>query len=224
MKKQIFSLLILSVLLSFLTPPAADAQAGEGEWKWHTLEDFEQCYNFEIINTPYFQSRWKHQNPLLSIIQGAPKDISSSQFCLGARFLMDTLGDTKKYILPINKVEIPGVCRKLSFWVNGRRKAVTLRVIVQDYFNVIHILDPHPLSLDFYGWKKLEVDNVDQKVIQLSSVEPDYRPLKFVGFVVENVFRKVYSEPVYVYFDQLEAYCRVDTLGDYDGSRIPDKW
>lgn len=215
---------IILFLFLFHSLLGAENKIKEGEWKWYVLDDFEVCYNWPIINEPYFQSAWKNHNPLLSIIEGAPKDLSASKYCLGAKFNMDYLGDTRKYILPLHKIEIPGICDKISFWVNGRNRNLTLKIVLLDYFNVASILEPSSITLDFLGWKKFEVNNIMKKVFQLNPVDADYRPLKVMGFVVDNQLKRPFHESFYLYLDQLEAYCRVDAIDNYDGSEIKDKW
>ncbi len=223
---KIFKILILIILLTNLAFAQSDSATKQGEWKWYVLEDFETGTKWPIVNRLHSLKEWTKKNPIISLMKGGPKNVNyeKKETCLGIKIKMDNMGDTRKFVIPLRKIDVPGICQKISFWVNSRNKPLTLKIVVQDYMNYIHVLEPDPFTLDYWGWKKFEVSNVDKLIEQLSSVEPDYRPLKILGFVIENPLKKIFYKPVYVYIDQLETFCRVDTLTDFDGSEIRDVW
>ncbi|MBU1078770.1 MAG: hypothetical protein KKH98_15845 [Spirochaetes bacterium] len=203
-----------------------DSAAKKGEWKTYLIDDFETCENWPVVNTPLFKNKWLKYDPFQSIIKGGPKALSApnKNYCLGVKTHMDSMGDTRKFVIPVHKVVIPGICQKISFWINSRNKPVTIKLMVQDHMNYFHYLEGDTFVLDHYGWKKIEFNEIDKRVPQVSSAAPDYLPLKILAIILENPLEKVFYKDVYFYIDQLEAYCRVDELINYDGSDIKDRW
>ncbi len=231
MRKINFILIILIIFSynSFLYTQGAtdDTTIQKGEWTWKLIDDFETCYRWPIINKLYIEKRWKALNPTLSIHSGGSKKLEAKEKekTMGAKIIMDHFGDTRKFIIPLYNLDIDGKCDKITFWVNSRNKELTIKIILKDYWNSIHYLEPTYFTLDFYGWKKLEVVDLEKKIVdQLPTTAPDYRPLQILGFVIENPLHKVHLKPVYIYIDQLEAYTRVDAFTDYDGFDMSEKW
>ncbi len=228
------NIVLLIIIMSLLSPnillhsqSSSESVVKEGEWKWYTVEDFEECYNWPIINTTDYETEWIYYNPRLTIHKGASRNLNAEkkEKCLGARFIIDFQGDTREFIAPVHHVNIKGLCNKISFWVHSRNKPLTLRVMFKDCYNTLHALEPTEFVLDYYGWKKFEIIDLDKKIInQLPTTAPDYKPLQIIAFVVENPQHKLFYEPVYIYIDQLEAHTRIDELENYDGYDMPNKW
>ncbi len=224
MKK--ISIIIIILIFSNLLFAQTKSATKEGEWKWYIVDDFETCAIWPVINTFNFNNKWLNRDPLVTIVRGCPKALSGKENkkCLGAKIKMDDIGDTRKFIMPVHKVVIPGICKKISFWLNSRNTPLTIKIMFLDYMNCIQILECNPFVLNFYGWKKIEISDIDKKIFQLSSASPDYRALRIVAIIIENPLKKVFYKKVYLYIDHLEGYCRVDELANYDGSEIKDKW
>ncbi len=199
----------------------------EGKWKWYLIDNFETCYNWPIINGEYYKPEYYYRNPRLAIIRGGSKNLTETpkENCLGVKVLhMGYYFDAQVFIIPVRPIKLPGVCKKITFWINGRNKKLALKVMFANYLNYIYTLTPEPATLDFFGWKKLVIDDIDKKIPQLNPNRLDYRPLKIISFIIENKYRQVFYKPFYLYIDHLKAYCNEYTLHEYDGSEIPDKW
>ncbi len=211
--------------------------------KVYLVDDFETCLNWEVYNGEHSLPKWKNNNPFLAIIPGAPKALKGSspkyellktryyyvkgnenKNCLGVKIKMNRFGDTRKFIIPIHKITFPGICKQLSFYVNSRNYKLRIRVMVKDYIGYIHTLEPTPLMLDFYGWKKLIITNIDKKVSQLDENDIYYKPLEFLAFVIDNPYKKAFPKPVYLYIDEFTAVCDIHPLPDYDGKNMINKW
>lgn len=197
-----------------------------GQFKWYTIEDFEDCFNWPVVNKPTSDRKWLDRDPVVTMIAGGPRALSAQrkEKCMGIKTKMAHMGDTRKFASPTRKLDIPGICQKITFWVNSRNKPVTIRIMVQDHLNYLHILEPTEYTLDHYGWKKFEITDIDKKVLMLPTTDPSYKPLKLIAFVIENPLKKVFYKKLYIYVDHFEAYCRVDEFTDYDGSKIKDRW
>jgi len=229
MKKVILFVVIslfTLVQLNLLYSQGSDEKKQQENWKWVLLDDFEDCHNWEIINSSFSTEKWKFNEPCLSRVKGSPKEIATpnNQYCLGAKFHMDETGDTRKFIKPRHIIVLPGYCSKISFWVNGRDKGVVMSVMFLDENNILYTFKTKPAVLDFYGWKKLEVDNLDKKLDQFSKESRHKGPMKIIAFIFENPLERIFDKEIYVYIDQLEAYCRDDQPGQFDGSEIKDIW
>lgn len=225
MKKVIIIILIIFIPLVQLIAQGSQEKKQEN-WKWFTLDEFEGCFNWRIVNSTFSQSDWKFDHPRLSRVKGAPKELTSEndQYCLGAKFTMENTGDTRRFIIPQHKIVLPGRCKKISFWVNGRGKAIVMSVMFMDENNILHTFRTVPALMDFYGWKKVEIDNLDRKIDQYS-VESKYKkPIKIICIILENPMEYWFEKPIYIYLDKLEAYCLDEDPGTYDGSEIPDTW
>ncbi|MBN1899260.1 MAG: hypothetical protein JW827_10815 [Spirochaetes bacterium] len=222
MKKVIF-FLIITTLLSF----SIYAQESKGEWKWFIIDNFEECYNWPVINTRTAQPEYYYRNPRLAVIPGAPKGLQDSpkNNVMGIKILrIGSKYANEVFVTPILPIHLPGVCKKVSFWVNGRNKNLIIKVRFSNYFNGIYTLEPEPSSLQFFGWKEMVIDNIDQKIPQIDPNRLDYRPMKILAFIIENQIGQESFKPFYVYFDQIKAYCNEFTLPSYDGSEIKDTW
>lgn len=223
--KKFVSLLILVTVLG---APIYAQKYYASDWKWYLLDDFENCNNWPVINGEYYKPQYYYSNPRLAIISGGSKNLTESpkKNCLGIKILYigREAGTTEAFVIPIKPIEIPGVCKKITFWVNGRNKKLAIRVRFANYANYIYDLEPEPSVLEFYGWKELVIDNIDKKIPQINPNRSDYKPLKILSFIIDNKFRRTFYKPFYIYIDHLKAYCNEYKLPSYDGSEIPDKW
>lgn len=235
--------LIFGIAMFFLMQSIVIGQQEKIDEKWYLIEDFETCYNWKVYNTEFSKKEWFYLNPVFSIINGAPAklkkagdnsyaDLQSYYYlrpgkydhCLGIKVRMDHFGDTEKFIIPIYKIKIPGICKKISFWINSRNVKITLKVKFENYQNYLYTLEPEPFALDFWGWREFVITDIDKKIPQVPETSVDYKPLQIIGFVLDNPFKKVFKKPIYLYMDQLKAYCTIKAIPDYDGKEILDKW
>ena len=230
MKKLIFILVIIlysSYNILLYSQSSQESAIKEGEWKWYIVEDFEQCYNWPIINRTDYEKEWIYKNPRLTIQKGSSKklDADKKDSCLGARIIIDFQGDTREFIIPVFPIKLKGLCKNITFWVCSGNKPLTIRVMFKDYWNTLYMLEPTEFTLDYYGWKKFEINDLDKKIInQLPTIAPDYKPLEIIAFVIENPQHKLFYDPVYIYIDQLKAFTRADEFTDYDGADMPNRW
>jgi len=217
------------IILLLISTNFIFSQAGsEGEWKWYILDDFESCNNWGVINGSFYKPQYYNSNPRLAIIEGGSEKLTETpkNYCLGVKVLHigSAEGATEVFVIPLKPIEIPGVCKKISFWVNSRNKKLEIRLRVANYMNYIYDLKPEPSDLNFWGWKELVIDDVDKKVPQINPNRLDYKPIKILSFVIDNKYRFNALGSFYLYIDHLKAYCNEYKLPSYDGSKISDKW
>ncbi len=234
-KKTIVVLSLLYFSITYFTFLRAQEK---GEVKTKVLEDFElpserYFVNWRAYNHPFAKPEWARANPLLAIIKGSPPDFKNEKYCLGIKMDIRYYGAEKFYITPIYKIPLPGKAKSFSFWVNSRRHKLSIKAIFEDYMHYIHILEPvivdkngekKYLGLDFYGWRELRIDNLDKLIPQKSPLEPDYKPLQFVCFLIENSFRKIFYKPAYFYIDHISVEYIEEPKPDEAGMEIKDKW
>ena len=67
---------------------------------------------------------------------------------------MEDKGDTRKFIKPRHNIVLPGLCNKISFWINGRNDSIVMSVIFLDENNIIDILRTNPPVMDFLWLEK----------------------------------------------------------------------
>lgn len=226
------------LIIIFLAGNITFAQESEetpikkGDWNWTLIEDFEinnikQAISWPALNQKIISPDWFKRNPMIAVMYGASKylEAENKEMCLGVKILMRDQGDTRKFILPISTPKIEGICQKLTFWVHSRNYLLTIRAIFKDYMNSFHYLEPDIFKLEFFGWKKVTINNIDIKIYdQLPTTDPFYKPLELCGFVIENPLKKTFLKKVYIYLDHVKAFTRVDTLTEYDGKEMRQRW
>ncbi len=232
--------ILINLLLVFSLYSQNSGTQKQATEKVYLIDDFEMGINWQVYNGEHSKAAWLKNEPLLSLIIGAPKNLSAkytidrkrfyylkeneNKYCLGVKFKMGHVGDTRKFIIPIRQIELPGICKEISFYVNGRDYPIRLRLIVKDYIGYIHTLETSPLLLSFYGWKKVIITDIDKKVSQVDKYDIDYKPLKIIAFVIDNPYKKIFYKKMYLYIDNLVAKCVTYSIPSYDGDKIIDKW
>jgi hypothetical protein len=218
----------ISLFFILILSSSIFSQTYESEWKWYILDDFEKCDNWPVINGGLFKKEYYNSNPRLAIIPGASEKLTEQPKlnCLGVKilFIGNLPGSTEVFVVPLRPIEIPGICKKLSFWVNSRNKKLDIKLRVANYANYIYDLVPEPSTLDFLGWKELVIDNIDKKIPQLNPNRPDYKPIRILSFIISNSAKLTFFKEFYIYIDHLKAYCNEYIMSAYDGSAIKDKW
>ncbi len=239
MKKLALIILVINIFSAGIIFAQQDKNEKATE-KVYLVDDFESGINWQVYNGEHSKPEWLNNDPLLSLIPGAPKNLdkkyvidrkwyyylheNENKYCMGVKFKMNHIGDTRKFIIPIRQIALPGICKEISFYVNGRNKKLRLRVMFKDYIGYIHTLETSPLLLDFYGWKKVVITDIDKKISQVNKFDINYKPLKIIAFVIDNPYKKIYYKPIYFYLDNLTAKCVTYNIPSYDGDNIIDKW
>ncbi len=220
--------LFISIVILFMTFSSQIFSQSDNGFKWYVIDDFESCDNWPVINGDFFNPKYYNSNPRLAVIRGASQNLTDSpkKNCLGIKILSieKVSNATELFAIPLKPIALPGICKKISFWVNGRDKKINIKIRFANYANYIYDLSPEPETLNFFGWQELVINDVDKKIAQIDPNRLDYKPLKIISIVIDNKYRQTFFKPFYIYIDQLKAYCNEYKLDEYDGSDIQDKW
>jgi hypothetical protein len=109
-------------------------------------------------------------------------------------------------------IQLPGIVKKINIWVWGSGYRYTLEVHLRDANGIPYVLNLG--SLDFDGWRNLEVD-VPSYIPQVQTYLPKYQGLVLTEFVVRTDPTERVSN-FFVYFNQLNILTDMQQT-PYDG-------
>lgn len=165
------------------------------------IEDFEVPGDWEVkISRDYgvvaFMTR-----------DGFPKALASmkdrNNKVLGAKVNFFKRGPAEILFKPVRDIKIPGITKKIKFWVVGRNYTHTVKILVKDFLGREKEITVG--KLNFSGWKLLEV-NIPEFIIQENYKITEERGLSLSGIkVVCDMNDMVPGRPFYIYFDYLTA-------------------
>ncbi len=122
---------------------------------------------------------------------------------LGVKVDFFKRGPAEIFVKSVRPIKIPGITKKLKFWVVGRNYIHTLKIVVKDYLG--REKEVTVGKLNFSGWKLLEVnipDFIEQEDYKVSTE----RGLMFVGFrILCDMGDIVPGRTFYIYFDYMTA-------------------
>lgn len=122
---------------------------------------------------------------------------------LGVKVNFFKRGPAEILIRPVRQIKIPGITKKIKFWVVGRNYTHTLKIVVRDYLGSEKEVTIG--KLNFSGWKLLEV-NIPEFIEQENYKVSEERGLTLTGIkVVCDMNDIVPGRPFYIYFDYITA-------------------
>jgi hypothetical protein len=151
----------------------------------------------------------------------------ADQYVIGTRVDFLRRGYNSFVIYPARPIPIEGICKIISVWVVGRNLNHTLKVLLQDFNGNDFELTMG--TLNFQGWKKLEVPVPPQSpdgrngIIQRNAHYGNRMGIKITGFKVECDPMEAYGS-YYIYMDDLRAITDLFAEDNRDEDDMPDNW
>lgn len=122
---------------------------------------------------------------------------------LGVKVNFFKRGPAEIVVRPVRQIKIPGITKKIKFWVVGRNYTHTLKIMVKDYLG--REKEVTIGKLNFSGWKPVEV-NIPEFIEQEDYKVSEERGLTLSGIkIVCDMNDIVPGRPFYIYFDYMVA-------------------
>jgi len=142
------------------------------------------------------------------------------KYVLGVKAQFFRRGDASIFVEPTRPLAIPGITKTVSVWVVGRNFNSMLKLVIQDQFGNVDVLDMG--LMNFTGWRQLTVaipPNIQQRDVHY----PGRGGISVLGFIIKPNMLETYGS-YYVYFDDLRAV--TDLFADLSRNKddIPDTW
>ena len=165
------------------------------------VEDFEVPGDWEAkMSRDYgvvsFMTRDGYPKALADI-----KDKNNKVFGVKVQFFKR--GPAEILVKPVRDIKIPGITKKIKFWVVGRNYTHTLRILVKDYLGREKEITVG--KLNFSGWKLMEV-NIPDFIEQEDYKVSEERGLTLSGIKIScDMTDIVPGRTFYIYFDYIIA-------------------
>jgi hypothetical protein len=165
------------------------------------VEDFEVPGDWEVkMSRDYgvvsFMTRDGYPKALADI-----KDKNNKVFGVKVQFFKR--GPAEILVKPVRDIKIPGITKKIKFWVVGRNYTHTLRILVKDYLSREKEITLG--KLNFSGWKLMEV-NIPDFIEQEDYKVSEERGLTLSGIKIScDMTDIVPGRTFYIYFDYIIA-------------------
>lgn len=164
----------------------------------HVLDNFENAHEWiSLTPSDFGYSKAKGVKKLASQIQ------TSGEITLGLKEWSYSRGFNWTEITPPTPIKIPGNCKALAIWANGRNFRHNLEAWVRNYEGKEYFVNLG--SLNFSGWKLIAA-KIPGNIKQYSKYVPQYKPLYFIKFVVRH-HPDERTGTFYLYLDDFQAAC-----------------
>jgi len=165
------------------------------------VEDFEVPGDWEArMSRDYgvisFMTRDGYPKALADI-----KDKNNKVFGVKVQFFKR--GPAEILVRPVRDIKIPGITKKIKFWVVGRNYTHTLKILVKDYLGREKEITVG--KLNFSGWKLVEV-NIPDFIEQEDYKVSEERGISLSGIAIScDMTDMVPGRTFYIYFDYIIA-------------------